>query len=222
MRTNVSRALRVLRRRRGWRQVDLARRAGLSRDVVLRAENEEIRGITVGSLDRLVSELDAQLVVEIRWRGADLDRLIDARHAAIAGSAARRLEGSGWRVYPEVSFNHFGDRGRCDLVAWHATTGTLLIVEVKSRVGDLQDMLGQLDVKRRLGSVIARELGLDPPAGVVRTLVLAEDGANRRTLLRHEALFRTFALRGREAFGWLRRPDRPASGLLWFESPDVG
>lgn len=225
MRTNVARALRALRRLRGWRQVDLGRRAGVSRDVVLRAENDRLRGITIGSLDRIAAALEAYLVIEIRWRGAELDRLIDAVHARLAAAAARRLERAGWVVHVEVSFNHFGDRGRCDLVAWHARTRTLLIVEIKSRLGDLQETLGRLDVKLRLGTIIARELGLDRPARIVGAIVLAENGANRRVVRGHDVLFRRYALRGRQAFSWLRRPDpadRAVSGLLWFESPDVG
>ncbi len=81
MRTNVPIAMRRLRVRHRWRQEDLGRRAGLSRDAVSRAERGALEGITVGSLSRLVEVLDATLVVEIRWQGADLDRLIDREHA---------------------------------------------------------------------------------------------------------------------------------------------
>lgn len=221
MYTNLPRALRALRRRRGWRQSDLGRRAGLSRDVAQRAENGDVLGVTVRSLDQLATALGATLVVELRWRGAELDALIDRVHAALVTAAARRLERAGWTVYPEVSFNHYGDRGRCDLIAWHAPTGTLLIVEVKSRVANLQDTLGRLDVKVRLAGVLAQDLGLGHPARVACALVLGEDGTNRRVILRHEPLFRRFGIRGRSAFAWLREPTRPAGGLLWYESPDA-
>jgi transcriptional regulator with XRE-family HTH domain len=224
VRTNVPRALRTLRHRRRWRQEDLGRRAGLSRDVVHRAEAGELRGITVGSLGRLTEALDAQLVVEIRWRGAELDRLVDADHARIVSAGAQRLERSGWIVRTEVSFNHFGDRGRCDLVAWHAGTRTLVIVEVKSRIGDLQETLGRLDVKARLGSVIADQLAWGRPSAIVAALVLDEQATNRRVLREHEAQFSRFGLRGRAALAWLRRPHPTAgmNGLLWFESPHSG
>lgn len=222
MRTNVPRALRALRRRRAWRQVDLARRAGVARDLVQRAEGHRLEGVTIKALEQLARALNANLAIDLQWRGAMLDRLIDARHAAIANVAGRRLEGSGWVVRSEVSFNHFGDRGRCDLVAWHPAARALLILEVKSLVGDLQDALGRLDVKVRLGQVIAREVGIDRPAVIVGGLVLADHGANRRIVRTHDALFRRFGTRGRHALAWLRRPERPASGLLWFESPDAG
>jgi transcriptional regulator with XRE-family HTH domain len=222
MRTNVPRALRALRRRRAWRQVDLARRAHVARDLVQRAEGRRFAGVTVGALERLAEALDAHLVVELRWRGAELDRLMDARHAALTAAAANRLGRTGWDVRPEVSFNHFGDRGRCDLVAWHAVTRTLLNLEVKSQLGDLQDVLGRLDVKVRLGRQIATAMGVGRPERVLGGIVLAANGGNRRIVDRHEPLFRAFAARGRAAFAWLRHPQRPVTGLLWYEQPDAG
>src|SRR5574338_174989 len=221
MRTNVPRALRALRLRRRWRQQDLGRRAGLSRDVVQRVEVGELRGVRMGSLERLANALGAELAVLLRWRGADLDRLIDEAHARMVTLVARRLERVGWVYRVEVSFNHFGDRGRCDLVAWHPATSTLLIVEVKTRVGDLQELVGRLDVKLRLGALIAREAGWGRPDCVVGAVVLAEGGTNRRVVRRNEPMFRRFGVRGRSAHAWLRSP-RGVHGLLWFESPDTG
>ena len=202
--------------------MDLGRHAGLSRDVPSRAEAGELRGITIGSLARLAEALDAELVVDIRWRGAELDQLIDRAHARLVVAAAKRLERAGWAVRVEVSFNHFGDRGRCDLVSWHPASRTLLIVEVKSRLGNLQETLGRLDVKVRLGHVICQQLGLPKPDRTVASLVMAEDGANRRVLRAHEPLFRSFGMRGRAALRWLHAPIASASGLVWFESPDAG
>jgi transcriptional regulator with XRE-family HTH domain len=218
MRTNVPRALRALRRQRGWRQHDLGQLAGLSRDVVQRIEANQLRGVTVGSLDHIVSALDAHLVIEIRWRGAEVDRLTDSWHAALVAKSAERLRQAGWVTYAEVTFNHFGDRGSCDLVAWHPGLRVLLIVEVKSRLGNLQEALGRLDVKARLGSIIAEQLGFGQPRLVVPAFVLAEDGANRRLVASHAPLFDRYGVRGRAALAWLRRPEPRASGLLWYES----
>lgn len=219
MRTNVPIAMRRLRVRRRWRQQDLASRAGLSRDAVSRAECGELDGLTVRTLTRLVDALDATLVIEIRWQGADLDRLVDRQHAHLQETAARRLGKRGWTVQAEVSFNHYGDRGSCDLVAWHAATQILLVVEVKSRLGNLQDLLHRLDTKARLGGVLARQLGWPAPRAVVRALVVAEDRSARRILARHGSLFGGFDLRGRAAIAWLRAPATGVNGLLWFEEP---
>jgi transcriptional regulator with XRE-family HTH domain len=214
--------MRVLRGRRGWSQADLARRIGLSRDVVRRAESDQLAGVTVGTLDRLAAALGATLSVDLRWKGAELDKLIDRVHARLANSASERLHRFGWLVHAEVSFNHFGDRGRCDLVAWHPATRTLLIVEVKSAIGNLQEVLGRLDVKVRLAVEIAASLGFAAPARVVGAFVLQDHGASRRIVREHDALFRRYGTRGRNALAWLRRPrSATVSGLLWFESPDV-
>jgi hypothetical protein len=189
----------------------------VSRDTVSRAELGQLSGLTLGSLSRIVEALDATLLVEARWHGADLDRLVDRAHAEMQNAAAHRLSEAGWLARPEVSFNHFGDRGRCDLVGWHPSTRTLLIVEVKSRIGNLQETLGRLDVKIRLGPVISQQLGWGRPLRVVPALVLGDDRTTRRVLTRHEALFRSFGLRGRAAAAWLRAPVDDLSGLIWFE-----
>ena len=145
MHTTLPAAFRALRRRRRWRQVDLGDRAGLSRDVVSRAERGELGGITLQSLTRLAAALGGTLAVDLRWQGADLDRLIDRDHAQLQDLCAQRLEVLGWLVRSEVTFNHFGDRGSCDLVAWHGASRTLLIVEAKTRIGNLQETLHRSD-----------------------------------------------------------------------------
>src|SRR5680860_1562711 len=91
MRTNVPRSVRALRGRRGWRQADLGERAGLSRDAVSRVERGMLETATLATLDRLTAALGAQLLVEVRWRGADLDRLVDRLHAAIQDQTATKL-----------------------------------------------------------------------------------------------------------------------------------
>lgn len=216
MRTNVPHAMRALRHHRAWRQEDLGRRAGLSRDAVSRVEAGHLQGLTIGSLARLADAVDATLSIDLRWRGADLDRLIDRDHAAVQNAAANRLANTGWIAQAEVSFNHYGDRGRCDLLAWHPATRTILVVEVKSRLGDLQDTLGRLDVKARLGALLAGQVGWGQPALTVPALVLPDNRSARRVLMRHESLFRRYGLRGRTALAWLRAPVL-TSGIIWFE-----
>lgn len=218
MRTNVPAAVRVLRTRRRWRQDELGSRAGLSRDPVSRLERGRLNGVTVGSLDAIANALGATLVVDLRWQGADLDRLIDREHAALQESVARRLARTGWMVKAEVSFNHYGDRGSCDLVAWFPSTGTLLVVEVKSHLGNIQETLHRLDTKTRLGGVLAQQLAWPRPAGVARALVLAEHSTNRRQLERHAALFSSFSVRGRAAIAWLGSPSAGPVGLLWLQA----
>jgi transcriptional regulator with XRE-family HTH domain len=218
LRQNVSRAVRFLRRRAGSRQLDLAVRAGTSREMVSRIERGQIEGLTVSSLERIAAAVGASLYIEVRWRGEQLDRLMDAAHAGLQEIVVRQLRDTGWRVEVEVTFNWYGDRGRVDAVAFHLESRTLLIVEVKVRFGDVQDTLGKLDVKTRLGPQLARQLGLPEPARVVPCLVVTEGRSARRTVAEHEQLFARFNLRGRAARRWLAGPiDERVTGLLVFE-----
>lgn len=226
MRTNIPIAVRTLRRRNRWRQRDLAEQAGLSRNVISRIERGALAGMRVDALSRVVRALDASLAVEVRWQGADLDRLVDRAHAAVQEAVVGRLRAAGWLAYVEVSFNHYGDRGRCDVVGWQPATRTLLVLEVKSRLGDLQETLGTLHMKARLGDHLARQIGWAPPALVVPALVVAENRTMRRLLARHPSLFGGFSMRGRAAMAWVRTQHGAPSGLLWFEnvltdSPEV-
>ena len=98
----------------------------------------------------------------------------------------------------------------------------LVVSEAKSAIGDTQETVGRLDVKTRLGPMLAESVGWGRPSNVVPALVIAESRAARRVLQRHESAFARFGVRGRSAVAWLRRPTEPApSGLLWFTNvPD--
>jgi transcriptional regulator with XRE-family HTH domain len=219
LRQNLTRATRFLRRRRAWRQRDLAERSGVSRETISRVERGEIDGVTVGFLDRLASALGATLFIELRLHGEQLDRLMDSGHAALEQLIVQGLRAANWTSEVEVSFNWYGDRGRCDAVAFDPATRTLLIVEAKTRLGDVQELLGRLDVKVRLGKQIAHRIGWPEPARVIPCLVVAEGRTARRVVAAHAALFARFTHRGRAADRWLAAPDSDehVGGLLLFE-----
>ena len=179
--------------------------------------------MTVAFLDGLASALGATVVIELRWHGEQLDRLMDSAHAALEEMTIQGLRAANWMTEAEVSFNWYGDRGRCDAVAWDAKTRTVLIVEAKTRLGDVQDLLGRLDVKVRLGKQIARQIGWPDPLRVIPCLVVAEGRTARRVVAAHPALFARFTHRGRAADRWLAAPDSAehVGGLLLFETlPD--
>ena len=217
IRSNVSRGVRHLRRRRGWRQADLGGRAAVSGPTISRVERGLVRGVPLGTIERIVEALGASVDLTIRWQGEQLDRLIDAAHSWLSQRTAASLTDAGWAVRPEVSFNHYGDRGRVDLLAFHAGVGVLLVVEVKGSLGDLQETLGRLDVKVRLGRSLADASGWSGVRAIVPVFVFADTRAVRRTIALHAAMFAEFTRRGRSAQAWVRRPSwPPPSGLLWF------
>jgi hypothetical protein len=146
--------------------------------------------------------------------GGDVRRLLDADHANLQALWKSRLEQHGWEVSAEATFNHFGERGSIDLLAWHAATSTLLVIEIKTVVVDVQDLLAGVDRKVRIGDVVARKRGWSPRA-VVPGLMVAEGTSVRRRITDHASLFAPFSLRGRSAVAWLADPVGPApSGIL--------
>ena len=165
---------------------------------------------------RCLAVLEVTLDLTPRWRGADLARLLDESHASIQAGWKPRLEKWGWQVWVEQSFNVYGDRGRVDLLAWHPVHRLLLVVEVKTVIADAQALLGGLDVKVRVAREVARSLGIGGVRSVVPVLLVAEGTTNRARIRRLAPLFERFALRGRQAMSWLRRPNEAVSGLLIF------
>ncbi len=146
--------------------------------------------------------------------------MADARHAVLQNWLATLLRAAGWTVEVEVSFNHYGDRGRIDLLAFHATIRVVLVVEIKTMLDDAQEVLGRLDVKARVAPIVARERGWDV-ATVVPALVILEGSTARRRVAAHDALFASLDLRARAATAWLGDPRRGAvpGGILLFVSP---
>jgi len=122
----------------GWTQSVLGARSGASRQLISRIERGDLAAIPVGTLRRVAAELDGTLTLQIRWRGEELDRLVDAVHARLQQATSGLLLSLGWLVRVEVSFNHYGDRGRVDIIAIHPTLRIVLVIEIKSGLGDLQ------------------------------------------------------------------------------------
>jgi transcriptional regulator with XRE-family HTH domain len=210
--------IRALRRQRRWTQRELGRRVGMSDSRISRVERGAADRIPVASLERILAELSARLHVRVLWRGEEFDRLLDREHAGIVERVLQDLSLAGWTAIPEATFHVAGERGSIDVLAWHAPTRTLLVVEVKSVVPDIQATVSGLDRKARLGPVIGRERGWD--AGfVARLLVLPDDRTSRR---RVDAFASTFAraLPARTAAvkRWLLRPDAPLAGILFLSN----
>ena len=127
----------------------------------------------------------------------------------------------GWQIAPEVSFNFRGERGVIDILAWHAASMTLLVIDLKTEVVDISELMGTLDRKTRLAPLIARERGWHP----VRTgvwLIVADSSMNRRRVQRHVTTLRA-ALPGdtRRVAAWLRQPDSQLR-CLSFWANDTG
>jgi transcriptional regulator with XRE-family HTH domain len=212
----VGRIVYALRHRLGWRQADLAAAAAATQDDVSRIERGRLARMSLAKLRRVVEALDAELMVTVRWRGGEVDRLLDEGHAAVVGWALAMLERLGWEVQAEVTFAVRYERGSIDILAWHAAARTLLVVEVKTALMSLEETLRRHDAKQRLAAEIARDrFGWQRPASVCRLLVLPDRTTTRRHVARHGAVLeRAYQLRADDARRWLRDPKGAVSLLL--------
>jgi transcriptional regulator with XRE-family HTH domain len=209
----------MIRAKKRWRQADVAARAGVSRWVVMRIERGRIAGVPVAKVRRVAEALDARIDMTVRWQGGDLGRLINARHAAMHEAMARFFAvRSSWVIEPEVSFSIWGERGTVDILAWHPEARALLVVELKSELVDLNELLGTLDRKRRLATQIADTRSWNP-ACVGVWVVVADSRTNRRAVAAHAAAIRNkLPTDGRGIGRWLGKPDHAVGALSFLPS----
>lgn len=210
---------RAIRRSKGLSQATVGSRAGVSQQLISRLERGRIADLTVRRVRSIGAVLEVEMPFGPRWRGPELQRLLDADHAILVGLVVSLLRELGWTVLVEWSFNHFGERGSVDVVAWHPTFRTLLVVEVKTRIVDLQDLLSTHDRKVRIAArLLAEEQGWRP-SHMGRVVVLPNDSTTHDTVRRHRAVLdavlptRTVAVKS-----WLGAPERDLAGL-WFVRP---
>jgi transcriptional regulator with XRE-family HTH domain len=208
-------SVRALRRRKRWTQQRLGDDVGVSRSVVARIETGHGDRVTFQTLASIVGGLGATVSVRILWHGEGLDRLLDAAHADMTERVLRILRELEWQADPEVSFNVRGERGTIDILAFHPPSGSLLVIEIKSVVPDLQAMLGMLDRKVRVAAELAAARGWRVH-DVSKVLVLPDDRTTRRRVERHGATFdAALPARTAEVRRWLKAPPGRLAGIVF-------
>ncbi len=176
MEQRLGAAIRAIRRRRGIRQSDLARSAGVSASTVSRIERGHGDTLALDTVARVAAELDVRLDIVARWRGGELDRVLNAGHSAMHEQVARTFgRFPGWQIAPEASFSIWGERGVIDVLAWHAARRMLLVIELKTAIVDVQDLISTIDRKRRLAAEVAstRDWGTPASGGAAGTATVA-------------------------------------------------
>jgi transcriptional regulator with XRE-family HTH domain len=215
--------LRAARRRRRLSQSQLAVIAGVSQQTVSTIECGHSESSTLRLIRQVAAPLGITVDLALRWRGPDLDRLADERHARIVKAVVDRLS-SDWQVSVEYTFNHFGDRGSVDVLATNCAAGAILLVEVKSELDGIESLLRPMDVKARVvPTLVAAQTGWRARS-VASVLVLPDETSSRRAVDRMASVFdaalpsRTVAVRQ-----WLAKPVGSLHAV-WFlaETPNRG
>lgn len=211
------RQFRAIRHHLGLRQADVAQRAGVSDSLVSQIECGELGGVSIAVVRRLVAAIGAEYDGLLRWRGGAVDRLLDARHAALVERFIRRLGVDEWESAAEVTYSHYGERGSIDTLSFHRVARVGLVGEIKSEITTIESTGRKLDAKTRLARdhLIEARFGVRPVA-VGRLLVLPATDAARRVVDRHGATFEAMLPdRGVAVRRWLRTPAGPLAGILF-------
>ena len=183
--------IRTIRQRNKWRQEDLAERAHVSPSLVSRIERGQFGEIPLDRIRAVAGALGVQTQLTAWWRGGDLDLLLNRRHSLLHEAVVRHLRDRvpDWVLASEVSFSIWGERGVIDILAWHPGRRALLIIELKTDIVDVNDLLGRVDRKRRLGREVAAQHGWDPETVSV-WIIVADGRTNRRRVAAHSTMLR--------------------------------
>ena len=174
--------------------------------------------LALKTIRRIAKALDVRVDLTPRWRAGELDRLMNSKHSQLHESLARWFgdELPDWVLRPEVSFAVYGERGIIDILAWHPGRRALLVIELKTDIADVNELVGGVDRKRRLATGIARTMGWEPESVSV-WVVVAAGRTNRARIAAHGAMLRAaFPMDGRSIKSWLGDPKGPVAALsMW-------
>lgn len=219
----IGASLRALRLRRRLRQAEVSVTACIPRHVAILIEAGRLERVRFGDIRAYAKALGARFGGSVLWQGADLDRMLNSGHARLHEAMATWLAAvGGWLIVPEVSFAYRGDRGVIDIVAWHAASRTILVIELKTRIVDVNDLMTTMDVRGRMARRIANEHGWDPVA-IGLWVVVAPARTNGRILAEHATVLRAkFPGDGRTMRGWLARPSGSVAALSFMPQVHLG
>jgi transcriptional regulator with XRE-family HTH domain len=209
----VIRAARV-KRRQTQRQVAAA--AHVSDTSVSRLERGLIDTMSMVVIRAICRVLDVRVELLPRSRAADLERVAGAAHASLAEAVIRWLGSfAGWIALPEIGFSVYGDRGVIDLVCWHTGRRALLVIELKTELVDIGELLGTLNRYVRNAAVAVAPQGWQPIV-VSRLLLIGDSTLNRMRVREHSTLFAAALPSGpKQVRDWLRDPTGELAGLMF-------
>jgi len=153
-------------------QADLAATVGVSRTHISAIETGRANP-TLGVVARISEALDLGLAFVSRPPVVIGPRQRDFVHARCSAYIERRLRTLGFEVLREVEIVHGRSHGWIDLLAFDRSTGTLIVIEVKTGLDDIGGAERQLGWYERAARGMAAARGWQPRRVRTWLLVLA-------------------------------------------------
>jgi transcriptional regulator with XRE-family HTH domain len=178
----------------GTTQIAIARALEISRSHYAAIESGRANP-SLALVDRIAEVLGVRLDLVARpimiVPGA---RVRDALHACCSGYVARRLVADGWVVRREVPIEDGRLRGWIDILAYDPSSGTVLVIEVKTGIEDVGRLERQIGwYERAVASAIPPEW--QPRSLASWVLILATAEADQAILQHGDILSTAFPTR---------------------------
>jgi transcriptional regulator with XRE-family HTH domain len=190
--------VRDLRLALGWTQRTLAMKARVSQSWICDVERRRCPEASLETIDRLLTAMGGRLVLDVKAPYLANARQRDVVHVRCYAHVARRLTSAGWNVAREVEVGGDRSRGWIDILAWHPTTGLLLVIEIKTELHDFGAMERTLAWYEREAWAAGRRMGWQPGGVMGCLLMLSTDAVEQRVRDNGSALDHTFPLRARD------------------------
>lgn len=197
--------LRAARESRGWTQVELAARAGVSRQVVHSVERGRRSSIGTIVAIALALRLEPALLFRDPRANRGSAPTADHVHAAMGEHEVARFRSMGLQVAVDEPYQRFRFSGRADIVAWRPDPPSLIHIENRTRFPDIQQAAGAWNAKCTwLGACLAERYGVRRWASETHVLACLWSAEVVETLRRHPETFRSLA------------PDPPTTFEAWW------
>jgi transcriptional regulator with XRE-family HTH domain len=206
----ISALLKNTRLEIGWSQAHLADRMAVSQAKVWRMESGRAGALDLHSIDLAFGALGLRASLDVEGRHLEVRReQRDLVHAQLVAVIAGRLRRAGWVVATEVKTGRKGPTGWIDILAFRASDGALLVIEVKTAVVDAGEILRQVTFYEREAIHAARREGWQP--AVVRSALLFLDSADAASALtrNRDLLGPSFEGAPASLQAWLTTPGSP-------------
>jgi transcriptional regulator with XRE-family HTH domain len=196
IRTTFANACRSVRLSLDLTQRQVADRSGITRSHYAKVEaGHDAPSLDV--IDRIAETLGLHLTLSVQFptfHGEPVSR--DVVHACCSAYIGRRLRTAGWVVLREVLVESGRHRGWIDLLAFDPRSGTLLVIECKTRLDDIGAAERQVAWYERSARAIAETHGWDVRRVVSWLLLLSSDETESRVRAHRDLLAQAFPDRG--------------------------
>ena len=193
-----ARLTRTTRGRLRLTQQQVADAVGVSRGYIAKIEGGH-GNPSIELVERIATALELELDLAARTPsivGATGQR--DLVHSRCLGHVDDRLRKAGWATAREVEVVHAHSHGWIDLIAFDQKTGTLAIIEIKTRLDDLGAIERQIGWYERSAYDVANRLGWWPRRVVSWLLLLASEEVEATLRANRASMARAFPARARD------------------------